>query len=155
MAAQAAPASRGPAAPKEALKNKLVIVCSRGTLDGLYPPLILATTGATLGMEVHLYFTFGGMRLLTKDMAGGLQPSADLGLSREQMMGLLKKGGMPSLPELLGMAKEAGVKIHACSPTMALFGSKREDLVEQCDDVIGAATFLQLASDPGAVTLFI
>ncbi|MFQ5763052.1 MAG: DsrE/DsrF/DrsH-like family protein, partial [Candidatus Bathyarchaeia archaeon] len=97
-------------------KNKLVIVVSRGTLDGLYPPLILATTATAQGMEAHMYFTFGGMKLLTKQMANTLVPSVDMGLSSEQLQGLLKKGGMPTVQEMLKRAKESGVKIHACSP---------------------------------------
>jgi peroxiredoxin family protein len=143
------------AVPPPPGKSKLVIVVSRGTLDGLYPPLILATTAASLNMEAHLYFTFGGMKLLTKETADTLVPSVDLGLSKEQMMGLLKKGGMPTVREMLAMAREAGVKIHGCSPTMELFGTKRQDLVAECDDVIGAATFLNMAADPGTIALFV
>lgn len=138
-----------------AKKNKLVIVVSRGTIDGLYPPLILATTGAAQGMDVHLYFTFGGMKLLTKQSADQLTTSADLGLSKEQLQGLLQKGGMPTVRDMLGRAKEMGVKIHACSPTMSVFGSGQEDLIPEVSDIIGASTYLDLASDPDAVTLFI
>ena len=53
------------------------------------------------------------------------------------------------------MAKESGVKIYACSPTMNLFGMKKEDLVEVVDDIIGASTFLEIASDPKTLALFI
>ncbi|MDG6939633.1 MAG: DsrE/DsrF/DrsH-like family protein [Nitrososphaerota archaeon] len=137
-------------------KKKLVLVASKGTADALYPALILATTASAQGMPVHIYFTFGGMKLLTRGSAGGIKPSADLGLSQEQLAGLLQKGGMPSLPDMLKAARESGVKIHACSPTMNLFGMTEKDLADGvCDDVIGAATFLQLASDPEALALFI
>ena len=47
-------------------KKKMVIVVSKGTLDMAYPPLMLATTAATMNMDVHLYFTFWGMDLLNK-----------------------------------------------------------------------------------------
>jgi len=138
------------------LKNKLVIVASRGTADGLYPALILATTAAAQGMPVDVYFTFGGMKLLTKGVADSIKPSTDLGLSKEELSQLLAKGGMPSLMDMLKAAKEAGVKIHACSPTMNLFGMTEKDLADGvCDDVIGASTFLELARQPDAVTLFI
>jgi peroxiredoxin family protein len=136
-------------------KSKLVMVASRGTSDGLYPALILATTSAMEGMETHIYFTFGGMKLLTKEMAGAIAPSVDLGVSKDELTQLLSKGGMPSLSEMLKQAKESGVKIHACSPTMGLFGLKKEDLVGVVDDIIGAAGFLDLATDPAATTLFI
>jgi len=136
-------------------KNRLLIVASRGTADGLYPALILATTAVAQGKEAHVYFTFGGMKLLTKQMAETIKPSIDLGLSKEEMERLLSKGGMPSLLDMLKMAKESGVRIYACSPTMNLFGLKQEDLVDVVDDIIGASTFLQMASDPKTLALFI
>lgn len=140
----------------EAHKNRLLIVASRGTADGLYPALILATTAAAQNMPVDIYFTFGGMKLLTKGMAEGIKPSVDLGLSKEELDKLLSKGGMPNLLDMLKAARQAGVKIHACSPTMALFGLTEKDLASGAfDDVIGASTFLEMARDPNAITLFI
>ena len=136
-------------------KNRLLIVASRGTADGLYPALILATTAIAQGKEAHIYFTFGGMKLLTRQMAETINPSIDLGLSKEELEQLLAKGGMPSLADMLKMAKENGVKIYACSPTMNLFGLKKEDLVDVVDDVIGASTFLEMASDPKTLAIFI
>ncbi|MEM4287792.1 MAG: DsrE/DsrF/DrsH-like family protein [Candidatus Caldarchaeum sp.] len=136
-------------------KTRLVIVASRGTADGLYPALILATTAVAQGKEAHIYFTFGGMKLLTKQMAETIAPSVDLGMSKEMLDQLLAKGGMPKLVDMLKMAKQSGVKIHACSPTMNLFGLKQEDLVDVCDDVIGASTFLEMASDPKTLAIFI
>jgi predicted peroxiredoxin len=136
-------------------KNKLVAVVSKGTADALYPALILATTAIAEGMETHLYFTFGGMKLLTKGTADSISPSVDLGIPANQLEALLSKGRMPTLSDMLKMAIESGVKIHACSPTMNLFGTKKEELVDEAIDVIGAAQFLELATDPEAVTLFI
>jgi len=140
---------------KEALKNKLVLVVSKGTMDAAYPALILATTAAAQGMEVYMYFTFGGMKLLTKGQAESIQPSKDLGLSTEQLKSLISKGGMPSVQQMLQMAADSGVHINACSPTMKLFGTTKENLTLPNADVVGAATFLQWASDPSAITLFI
>jgi predicted peroxiredoxin len=141
--------------PEQMKKNKLVMVVSKGTADALYPALILATTGVAEGMETHLYFTFGGMKLLTRATADKILPSVDLGIPAEQLNMLLSKGKMPTLGDMLRMAIQSGVKIHACSPTMNLFGTKLEDLVDNQIDIIGAATFLDLATDPNALTLFI
>jgi peroxiredoxin family protein len=137
------------------MKNKLVLVVSKGTADAAYPALILATTAAAQGMEVYMYFTFGGMKLLTKGQAETIQPSKDLGLTAEQLQELISKGGMPTIQQMLQMAAEAGVHINACSPTMKLFGTTKENLTIPNADVVGAATFLQWASDPAAITLFI
>jgi len=56
-------------------RNKLVIICSKGSLDMAYPPLMLATTAAAMGMDVHLYFTFWGMNMITKKTIDSLKIS--------------------------------------------------------------------------------
>ena len=136
-------------------KNKLVIVLSKGTLDAAYPALIIATSGVSLGMEVYMYFTFGGMKFLTKGQSETAEPSKDLGLSKEQLKNLISQGGMPSVQDMLKMAVDMGVHINACSPTMKLFGTTQENLTLKEADVVGASTFLGWASDPSAITLFI
>ena len=47
--------------------KKLAIIATKGTLDWAYPPLILATTGASLGWDVGVFFTFYGLKILQKD----------------------------------------------------------------------------------------
>lgn len=136
-------------------KNRLLIVASKGTVDSLYPALILATTAVAQSMTVDIYFTFGGMKLVTKGQANDIRPSVDLGVSPEQLKELLSRGGMPGLVDMLKMAKEAGVHLHACSPTMSMYGMTQDQISEICDDVIGASTFLRMASDPRAITIFI
>ncbi len=137
------------------MKNKLVLVVSKGTMDAAYPALILATTAAAQGMEVYMYFTFGGMKLLTKGQADSIEPSKDLGMTSQQLKELISKGGMPTVQQMLQMAADSGVHINACSPTMQLFGTNKENLTIPNADVVGAATFLEWASDPSAITLFI
>ena len=51
-------------------------------------------------------------------------------------------------------AKDAGMHIYACSPTMGLYGMSKDKVLDICDD-IGASKFLEMASDPEALTLFI
>jgi len=152
-------------------RNKLVIICSKGSLDMAYPPLMLATTGAAMGMEVHLYFTFWGVNMITKKTVDSLKisPVGNPALPMPNILGMLPgmtsmltsmmqkkmdKIKMPSIPEMIKTAKESGVKFHACSPTLDMMGLKREDLIPEVDDIIGAATYLDLASED-AITLFI
>jgi peroxiredoxin family protein len=66
----------------------------------------------------------------------------------------MQKIKMPSIREMIKTAKESGVKFHACSQTVEMMGLKREDLIPEVDDIIGAATYLDLASED-AITLFI
>ena len=55
--------------------KKLAIIATKGTLDWAYPPFILASTGAALGYEVEVFFTFYGLQLLRKGDLGGLKVS--------------------------------------------------------------------------------
>jgi peroxiredoxin family protein len=66
----------------------------------------------------------------------------------------IREANMPTIESLIDMAKRVGVKFHACSPTMKLSGIKKEDLIPQCDDIIGAATFLDMAAE-NSITLFV
>jgi peroxiredoxin family protein len=158
--------------PKEELKrNKLVIVCSKGSLDMAYPPLMLATTGAAMGMQVDLYFTFWGINMINKKTIDSLKisPVGNAALPMPNILGMIpgmtsmmtsmmqkkmQKIKMPSIREMIATAKESGVKFHACSPTMDMMGLKKEDLIPEVDDIIGAATYLELASED-AITLFV
>ena len=46
----------------------MAIIATKGTLDWAYPPFILASTGAALGWDVKIFFTFYGLLLLKKDL---------------------------------------------------------------------------------------
>ena len=47
----------------------MTIIATKGTLDWAYPPFILASTGAALGWDVAVFFTFYGLNLLKKDLS--------------------------------------------------------------------------------------
>ncbi|MGQ9689239.1 MAG: DsrE/DsrF/DrsH-like family protein [Desulfobaccales bacterium] len=51
-------------------KDKACFICSRDTLDGAYPALILAINAARLGMEAKVFYTFMGVNLVRK---GGIE----------------------------------------------------------------------------------
>ena len=151
--------------------KKIVIIVSKGTLDMAYPPLNLATTAAAMDVETHLYFTFWGMDILNRRKIDKLEISSvgNPGLAIPNILGMIpgmtrlatsmlkrkmKKAKMPSIREVVSIAKKAGVKFHACSPTMELMGVKKEDLIDEVDDVIGASTYLDHALDAD-ITLFV
>ncbi len=46
----------------------MAIIATKGTMDWAYPPFILASTGAALGWDVSIFFTFYGLSLLKKDL---------------------------------------------------------------------------------------
>jgi peroxiredoxin family protein len=53
---------------KAARTPSMAIIATKGTLDWAYPPFILASTGAALGWDVSIFFTFYGLELLKKDL---------------------------------------------------------------------------------------
>ncbi|MEM3031955.1 MAG: DsrE/DsrF/DrsH-like family protein [Nitrososphaerota archaeon] len=155
---------------KNQAANKLSIILSKGTLDMAYPALMLANAAATMGMEVHLFFTFWGMNVISKRKVASLKvsPVGNPGLPMPNILGILpgmtavvtgmlrrriEKTKVPSVYELIKLAKESGVKLHACSTTMDVMGLKREDFIEEVDDIVGAATFIQLSE--GGQVIFI
>ncbi len=70
------------------------------------------------------------------------------------MKGSMQKIKMPSITEMIKTAHESGVHFHACSSSMDVMGVTKDDLIPEVDDIIGAATYLDLASED-AITLFV
>lgn len=150
--------------------GKISIILSKGTLDMVYPAFFIATTAAAMGMEVHMFFTFWGLDAVRRGKVERLKlsPVGNPSLGMPNILGVLPgmtalvtkmmskrmvEKQVPRLYDLIKQAKELGVKLHACSTTMAVMGLKESDLIPEVDDVVGATTFLQLSE--GGQVLFI
>jgi len=155
--------------------EKLVIFAWSGELDRIWPTLILATTGAAMGKETTIFFTFWGLFPLVKNeirvtgdnwmqkMLAVMNRGGDehLRLSKMNFAGagpammkhLAKEHHVASPDELLTIAKELGVHLVPCQMTMDMMGLKREDLIDGLDEPAGAT--MALAEAQGAITLFI
>ena len=150
--------------PEEGGPKRLALVASKGTLDQAYPPMILATTAASLGWEVGIYFTFYGLDILHQDrfeklkVASLANPAGPIRLpnllgavpgataaATKVMKKWMKDSRMPELPEFIEMSQELGVTFFACATTMGVMGVEEEDLIEGCD-IAGAAAFLDFAA---------
>jgi peroxiredoxin family protein len=136
-------------------RKKLAIIVEGGTLDKLYCTFILGSTAAAMDTEIHLYFTFWGLSMLVKGaMEKAGLPSTYRHLEEQMKMNLAKMK-YPTPYEMLKRLKQSGMlKIYACSPSMEMFGIKREDLIPEVDEIAGAAAFLEIAADADT-TLFI
>ncbi|MBI3802744.1 MAG: DsrE/DsrF/DrsH-like family protein [Nitrospirae bacterium] len=154
-------------------KKRLAIIVSKGTLEAAYPPLILATTAIALEMEAALFFTFFGLHILKKGAAESLRfvplgnPATPLpmpnilsalpgmtALATLMMKKTISSKQIVSIPELLGLARESGVKLWPCQMTMDMMDIPWEGLIEGLEEPVGAATFLSYASDSD-ITLFV
>ncbi|MGQ9565547.1 MAG: DsrE/DsrF/DrsH-like family protein [Candidatus Bathyarchaeales archaeon] len=129
-------------------RRKLAMIVHSGTLDKLYSVFILGSTAVSQDIEVHLYFTFWGLNALVK---GGLEKAglpADYKQMEEAMREKLKEMKYPTPYDMLKRMKASGLlKIYACSPTMEMFGVKRENLIPEVDEIAGASAFLDVALD--------
>ncbi|HOV86062.1 MAG TPA: DsrE/DsrF/DrsH-like family protein [Syntrophobacteraceae bacterium] len=114
-------------------------ICSRDTLDGAYPALILAVNARRLGMEAGIFYTFMGVRLILKDGIRKAQyiPPGFMGaipgmaaVATKMMRKQIDEAGIPSLEELLEMAQLEGVKLVACKMTIDMMKLKEEDFIE-------------------------
>jgi peroxiredoxin family protein len=164
-----------PTEHKHAPHDKLVIMAWSGDLDKVWPTLILATTGAAMGMQTTVFFTFWGLFPLVKDdvritgenwmqklLSTVDRPGLEhlklgkmnfAGAGPAMMRHLARDRHVASPQELMELAKELGVKLVPCQMTMDLLGLTREDLIDGLEEPAGATTALVEAQD--AVTLFI
>ncbi|MBI2851757.1 MAG: DsrE/DsrF/DrsH-like family protein [Chloroflexi bacterium] len=157
-------------------KEKLTMVVFSGDLDRALAAFIIATTAASMGMEVTMFFTFWGLNVIKKN-EGSLKSqgwmlkmlntmnrggSKRLALSKFHMMGmgtwmmkkLMKEVNMPTIDELITMANEMGVKLVACTTTCGVMGVSEDSFRSEVTSLAGAAYFLGEANESKA-TLFI
>lgn len=140
---------------RETDRKRLAIVVQGGTLDKLYCAFILSSTAVAMDMEAHLYFTFWGLNVLVKGAIEKLSLPATYKHLEPQMRKNLEKMKYPTPYEMLKRLKQSGLfKVYACSPSMEMFGIKRENLISEVDEIAGAATFLEIAAKSD-ITLFI
>ncbi len=133
------------------MADKFCMVVSEGSFDKAMMPLIMGNTAASMGMEVHVFYTFFGLKLLKKGVKPKLPGLWRIGTG--MMIKKMKKVNYPGYDEMLKQAKELGVNFYACSTSMTLMGVKESDLLEGTK-VLGASKFLDLAAD-SKTTLFI
>ncbi|MFC2006077.1 DsrE/DsrF/DrsH-like family protein [Chloroflexota bacterium] len=157
-------------------KEKLTIVVFSGELDKALAAFIIATTGASMGMEVSMFFTFWGLNIIKKNEGsikskglmrkmlnfmnrGGskrlkLSKFHMLGLGTWMMKGLMKDIKSPSIDELITMAHQMGVKLIACTTTCGVMGLPEDAFRSEVENLAGAAYFLGEARQSN-VNLFI
>ena len=159
-------------------KEKLTMAILSGDMERALAAFMLATTGAAMGMEVNMFFTFWGLNIIKKNEGGikskGLMRkmlnlmnrggSKRLKLSRFNMLGLgtwmmkrlMKDTNMPSVDEYITMAHEMGVNLIGCTTTCGVMGiaPEEETFRSEVKSLSGATYFLNLARQ-SKVTLFI
>jgi peroxiredoxin family protein len=136
-------------------KETAAFICSRDTLDGAYPPLILAINAARAGMETKVFYTFMGINLACK---GGIEkakfiPPGVMGaipgmsaIATGMMKKKIDKAQIPTLAELMEMAQLEGVELVVCRMTIDMMELDEDQLVEGAI-VWNAEEFIKFAKD--------
>jgi len=153
-------------------RNRMAMVASKGSLDMAYMPLILSSTAGAMEMEAAIFFTFYGLQIIHKKNNKNLKvaPIANpampmpvpniigmlpgmTAMATMMMNSWMAKEKVPSIPQLLEMCQEGGVKLIACQMSMDVMGIKKSDLIDGIETA-GAGTFLGYAAE-AAITLFV
>ena len=143
--------------------EKVSIIISKGSLEGVYPGLIMANGARAEGMEANLFFTFFGLDAIHKarhehikmatvgnpglhlaTMVGGIPGMS--AVMTQYMNHKMAQLDIPSIPEFIEMIADTGAGLYACKASVDLFGLEKNDFIEQVQDIITVGEFYTLAA---------
>jgi peroxiredoxin family protein len=143
--------------------EKVSVIISHGSLEGIYPGLIMANGARMEGMEANLFFTFFGLDAINRrrhdhikastvgnpglhlaTWVGGIPGMASF--VTHQLEKTIAELDIPPIPEFLEMIADSGAGLYACKASVDMFKLTREDFIEQVNDVITVGDFYQLAA---------
>lgn len=157
-------------------QKPVTIVLFSGDLDKAIAAFVIATSAASMGMPVSIFFTFWGLNVIKKE--GGLIKGSSwmqkmlnlmnyghsrrLAISKMNMFGMgpamlktmMAQKRVPSVAEFIKTGHALGVKFYPCEMSMTVMGLKKADFIDECEEVIGAVSYLSLAKD-SQINLFI
>jgi peroxiredoxin family protein len=142
---------------------KVSIIVSKGSLDGIYPGLILAHGARTEGIDAQLFFTFFGLEAVLKGrnehikvatvgnpamhmptMLGGLPGMS--ALATHMMMKKMHELDVPPVPEFVQLLCDSGAKLYGCQLAVQMFDLKREDLIDDLAGILTVGDFYRAAA---------
>jgi peroxiredoxin family protein len=142
--------------------EKVSIIISKGSLDGVYPGLIMANGARAEGIDANLFFTFFGLDAVHRKHIDhvkiatvgnpGLHVPTWIGaipgmsaLMTKYMDKRMEKLDIPPVREFVEMIADTGAGLYGCKATVDLFGYTMDDLVPQVKDIITVGEFYELA----------
>jgi peroxiredoxin family protein len=143
--------------------TKVSIIISKGSLEGIYPGLIMANGARAEGIGANLFFTFFGLDAIHQarhdhiklatvgnpglhlpTMAGGLPGVSTL--MTKYMNHKMEELDIPSIPEFVEMIADTGAGLYACKASVDLFGLEKNDFIPQVQDIITVGEFYEIAA---------
>ncbi|NIA31830.1 MAG: hypothetical protein GWP06_18210 [Actinobacteria bacterium] len=149
--------------------EKVSIVISKGSLDGIYPGLIMANGARMEGIDATVFFTFFGLEAILKKRMKKIKVATvgNPAMHMPSLLGMLpgmsafatsmmKKEmdrlDIPPVDEFVEMLSDAGAELYACKATVEMFHLAKDDFVSQVDAIINVATFYEKSA--GAQIIF-
>ena len=143
--------------------EKVSIVISKGSLEGIYPGLIMANGARMEGIDADVFFTFFGLDAIRKGRDEkikvatvgnpGMHLPTLLGalpgfsaLATKLMQRQIEKLDIPPIPEFVELIADSGAGLYACRASVDMFGLTIEDFVPQVRDIISVGEFYSLAA---------
>ncbi len=143
--------------------EKVAIVVSKGSLEGVYPALIMANGARMEGIEADLFFTFFGLDAIRRDRNATLKvatvgnPGMHIptwigaipgfsALATRMMARQMEKIDIPPVPEFVELVADSGVRLYACKATVDMFGLTIDDFVPQVEGIISVGEFYEKAA---------
>jgi peroxiredoxin family protein len=143
--------------------EKVSIIISKGSLDGIYPGLIMANGARAEGIDANLFFTFFGLDAIHRRRQGHVKiatvgnPGLHLptavgavpGVSSAMTSYMNRKMealDIPGIPEFVEMIADTGAGLYACKASVDLFGLEKNDFIPQVMDIITVGEFYELAA---------
>jgi peroxiredoxin family protein len=143
--------------------EKVAIVVSKGSLEGIYPGLIMANGARMEGIEADLFFTFFGLDAIRTDRYERIKvatvgnPGMHLptwigaipgfsALATRMMKRQMEKIDIPPIPEFIELVADSGAHLYACKATVDMFGLTMNDFVPQVDEIISVGEFYEKAA---------
>lgn len=143
--------------------EKVSIIVSKGSLDGIYPGLIMANGARAEGIDANLFFTFFGLDAIHRKRHDhikvatvgnpGLHLATWLGglpgmssVLTHVMERQIEELDIPSIPEFVEMISDTGAGMYACKASVDLFKMEKDDFIEQVDDIITVGEFYEIAA---------
>ncbi len=157
--------------------KKVSIIVSRGSLEGIYPGLIMANGARMEGIEAQLFFTFFGLHAVIEKKMDKIKvatvgnpamcvPDA-MGPGLPTWMGSIpgmswfatwmmkremEKLDIPPIREFIEMIHDAGCTIYGCKATVDMFHLTSKDFCPQVDSVLTVGEFYEKSA--GAQIIF-
>jgi peroxiredoxin family protein len=149
--------------------EKVSIIISKGSLEGVYPGLIMANGARMEGIEANVFFTFFGLDAIHRERSAKIKVAtvgnpgmhmptwigAVPGMSAvaTKMMGKkMEELDIPPIPEFIELVSDSGGGLYACKASVDMFGFTKDDFVDQVNDIITVGEFYEQAA--GAEIIF-